>query len=121
MTLLPVLLAFSLHHPTAVECPQNARTPQSVEALIKCAAPRLEISTSKALYIAWRESHFEPWAKNPNSTASGVYQVVSGTWAEFVSRYRYGTRVGTSVFSGRDNVILSLRAVRHAGWGPWGG
>ncbi len=122
MTLAALALTALLHHtnPAAV-CTQQAKTPEGVVALIRCAAPKLGVSTDHALYIAHRESHYEPWAKNPSSSASGVFQVVSGTWRGFVSRYRYGHLVGTNVFSGRDNVILSLRAVKHAGWGPWGG
>jgi soluble lytic murein transglycosylase-like protein len=81
----------------------------------------LGVSTDHALYIAHRESRFQPWAKNPNSTASGVFQVVSGTWQGFVSRYRYGHLVSAYVFDGRANVILSLRYVKHNGWSPWGG
>lgn len=109
------------HHPVATACPQPATGPSSVVALIECVAPKLGVSTSEALYIARRESRYRPWAKNPSSSASGVYQVVSGTWSAFVSRYRYGHLVGTNVFDGRANVILSLRAVKRGGWGPWGG
>jgi soluble lytic murein transglycosylase-like protein len=101
-------------------CPQRATGPTSVKALIRCVAPRVGVSTSMALFIANRESGYRPWARNPHSSASGVYQVVSGTWRGFVSRYRWGNKIGTSVFDGRANVILSLRAARRGGWGPWG-
>jgi soluble lytic murein transglycosylase-like protein len=115
-------LLLMLHHPSAVQaCPQEAHTPTSVVALIRCAAPRLGVSTSKAMFIARRESRYKPWARNPRSSASGVYQVVSGTWRYFVSHLRYGHRIGTSAFDGRANVILSLRYVRAHGWQPWGG
>jgi hypothetical protein len=77
------------------------------------------VSTTKALAIAYRESHYQPGAKNPRSSAAGVFQVVSGTWRYFVGHFRWGHRVGTSVYDGRANVILSLRYVRARGWGPW--
>jgi soluble lytic murein transglycosylase-like protein len=104
---------------SAVDCPQEARSPSGVKALIQCAAPKMGVSTTKALAIAYRESHYQPGAKNPRSSAAGVFQVVSGTWRYFVGHFRWGHRVGTSVYDGRANVILSLRYVRARGWGPW--
>lgn len=117
--LLPLPALASGH--VARDCPQAATNADGVRALIRCAAPKLGVSTSKALYIAWRESRYNPHADNPSSSAAGVFQVVSGTWAYFVSHYRWGNRVGTSVYDGRANVILSLRYVHRRGWSPWGG
>lgn len=106
----------------AQACTQKAATAAGVKALILCAAPRLGVSTSKALAIAWRESRYQPRAHNPSSSACGAFQVVSGTWRYFVGRYVYGHSLGVlSCENGRANVFLSLRAVRHGGWSPWGG
>lgn len=106
----------------AKDCQQKATTTYGVRSLIRCAAPRLGVSTSKALYIAWRESHDQPWAQNSHSSACGVYQFVSGTWRYVVGRFVYGHSLGTlACTNGRASVILALRYVRAGGWGPWGG
>jgi len=103
-------------------CTQPAKHPAGVKALIQCVAPRLGVSTSKALSIAWRESHYQPGAQNPYSSACGVYQFVSGTWSAVVRLYLYGHALGpVSCTNGRMNVFLAMRYVRHGGWGPWGG
>lgn len=108
--------------PVIKVCDQRATAPAGVEALIRCAAPRLGVSTDHALAIAWRESHYTPWVRNPSSGACGVYQFVPGTWSAVVRLYLYGGALGSPVCTnGRMNVFLALRYVRHGGWGPWGG
>lgn len=71
---------------------------------------------SHALYIARRESNCDPSAKNRNSSASGVFQIVAGTWAYWSVRCGYG---GSSVFSATANVSVAACMVRNGGWGPW--
>lgn len=120
LLVLPSPASASTPH-VAKDCPQAATNPDGVKALIRCAAPKLGVSTSKALYIAWRESHYQPHAKNPHSSARGVFQVIDSTWRYFLSHFRWGHQVGTWVEDGRANVILSLRYVKRNGWSPWGG
>ncbi len=71
-----------------------------------------------ALCIANRESHFNPYARNPGSSAAGVFQWVSGSWATYSRRYGYG---GASVFDAYANIAVAAHAVADGGWGPWGG
>jgi len=92
----------------------------SVAALIRSVfgrvAPRL---TSVALCIGWRESHFDPNAKNPYSSASGVFQFVRGTWLTL--RHRYGFD-GASVFSAYANVSVAAYRMRDdPDLSDWGG
>lgn len=120
--LLTVTPTFADAHTTAAStCPQAAKTPTGVKALIKCVAPKLGVSTSHALYIANRESNYEPWVCNA-SDHCGVYQDARAIWSYEASHYVYGHSLGTlSRTNGRANVILNLRYVKHNGWGPWGG
>lgn len=119
LLLLPSTATASTPH-VARDCPQLARSAAGVKALIRCAAPKLGVSTSKALSVAWRESHYQPNARNSRSSACGVYQFVSGTWRYVVHRYLWGHRLGAAVCTnGRANVVLALRYVARSGWGPW--
>lgn len=124
--LVALLVAAALVVPTparagaARACPQRATSVEGVRALIRCAAPRMGVSTATALSVARRESRFHPGAHNPHSSACGVYQIVSGTWRYFVASFVYGHSLGTlACENGRANVLLSLRYVKRFDWGPW--
>jgi hypothetical protein len=111
----------SPHRPAAKICTQKAKSQDGVKALIKCVAPKLGVSTSYALYIAYRESRYNPYVCN-SSDHCGVYQDARAIWNYEVSNYVYGHLLGNlSRINGRANVILNLRYVSHHGWGPWGG
>lgn len=69
-----------------------------------------------ALYIASRESGCNPNAKNPNSSASGVFQIVNGTWLYWSDRCGYA---GASAFDAAANVAVAACMVEAEGWGPW--
>jgi hypothetical protein len=73
---------------------------------------------STALCIANRESHFDPYARNPYSSAAGVFQWVASSWRSYSARYGFG---GTSVFDAYANIAVAAHAVASGGWGPWGG
>jgi hypothetical protein len=71
-----------------------------------------------ALCIANRESHFNPYARNPYSSAAGVFQWVASSWVNYSHRYGYA---GASVFNAYANIAVAAHAVADGGWGPWGG
>jgi len=71
-----------------------------IPALIRSMATESGVDPDKALNIAYCESKFDPIAKNPNSSASGVYQFLSQTW-EF---YCEG-----DVFNSEDNIKCFLK------------
>lgn len=101
-------------------CPQAAQNAYSVKALIQCTSPILGLSTSKNLYIAHRESRYNPFVCN-SSDHCGVYQDAQAIWNYEVSHYVYGHTLGAlSRTNGRANVILNLRYMKHHGYAPWG-
>jgi hypothetical protein len=71
-----------------------------------------------ALCVASRESRFNPYARNPSSSAAGVFQWLASSWRSYSARYGFG---GSSVFDAYANVAVAAHAVADGGWGPWGG
>lgn len=73
--------------------------------------------TSKALAIANRESHFNCSAKNPHSSASGVFQTLSlhRARAERLG-LAWSDVTGPSCYA---DVVLAFDIWRDSGWGPW--
>lgn len=96
-----------------------------VRLLITCAERKWPTSPGldHALYIAERESSFWPWAQNPSSLCSGVYQHVLSAWPGRVALWwdpDWFWRT-PSVFNARANVIIAIRMAHVYGWSPWGG
>jgi soluble lytic murein transglycosylase-like protein len=71
-----------------------AQTRENVVNLIKIYWDKSEVDG--ALAVAKCESGFNPKAKNPNSTASGVFQIIKGTFKQF--------KCEGYVFDAEDNV-----------------
>ena len=55
----------------------------TIEEKIVAKASSAGVDPQLATSIAWCESNYIPTAKNPNSTASGVFQFVEGTWGDY--------------------------------------
>jgi len=87
-----------------------------VVALFSRIAGPSQVAT--ALCVANRESRFDPYARNPHSSAAGVFQWVARSWATYSRRYGFA---GHSVFDAYANIAVAAHAVADAGWGPWGG
>jgi hypothetical protein len=95
------------------------RGPAFVASLIRCAARHWHVpgGPTKALSIAWRESHFVATAYNP-SGAEGIYQHMRQYWPMRARVFGFPNR---SAFNARANVIVTMRMVRAiGGWAPWG-
>jgi hypothetical protein len=66
------------------------------------AAAKFNLSPTTRLAIANRESRFDPNARNPNSSAGGVFQIIDGTWANLMAKY--GKAVGVAPDATRFDV-----------------
>jgi hypothetical protein len=88
-----------------------------VRQLIRCAASHWSVpgGAQTALYIADRESNFEPGAYNP-SGAAGIYQHLLSYWPGRATTFGFH---GWSAFNARANIIVTMKMVHHGGWGPW--
>jgi len=75
---------------------------------IKAGLSKYEID--KFQKIAYCESKYNPYAKNPNSTASGIYQFLRTSWLA------YGEG---DVFDPLQNIKAAIRYYKVAGFSPW--
>lgn len=97
-------------------------TDMEVKLTIWCAAKHFGVSAQRAFCYAGNESGFNEFAKNPNSSASGIFQVVDGTWTSWYYRYpdlRKHWRVSFNRFHPRNSALVVMKQVRSSGWGPW--
>ena len=102
--------------PTAV-CPIHwRRSAWHVKRLIKCAAGYFGVSRDQALYVAWRESRFDPNAYNATGRAAGIFQHLLRYWPERAARYGFPN---ASPYNARANIFVTMRMVRRVGWWPW--
>jgi hypothetical protein len=87
-----------------------------VKQLIRCAASHHGVSTSTALYVAWRESRYRPSAYNAYGGAAGIYQHLVKYWPDRAADYGFRN---WSPFNARANIMVTMRMVRQYGWDPW--
>ena len=91
-----------------------------VKQLIRCAEDRWSVpgGASTALYVAGRESHYEPKAYNSYSGASGIFQHLRRYWPGRADSFGFD---GWSAFNARANIMVTMRMVHRLGsWSPWG-
>lgn len=55
-------------------------TTQDIISLVEIQAIHAGVNPQQALKVIDCESDFDPYAKNPNSTAKGLAQFLDGTW-----------------------------------------
>lgn len=69
--------------------PSTMNSPASGEVTdaLDEAADRVGVSRSLLYAMGQQESGFDPKAKAPTSSASGLFQFIDGTWAEMVKKY----------------------------------
>jgi soluble lytic murein transglycosylase-like protein len=118
--LFVILSAFAINHltfPVMAVAPSERQNflpinPDKKELAIQdkiiLAARRSGVDESAALAIAWCESRFDPAAKNKNSTATGVYQFLMGTWWNYCRG---------DVRNADDNIACFMKLYpAHPGW-----
>ena len=80
------------------------------KALIIQKSEEYGIDPNLALDLARFESNFNPLAKNPSSTAKGIYQWLDGSWKAHCEG---------SVTSTKDNVECTMRILANGGLHHW--
>jgi muramidase (phage lysozyme) len=59
-----------------------------------------------------------PTAYNSWSCAKGIYQHLCRYWPSRADAYGFDD---WSAYNARANVMVTMRMVKHYGWGAWGG
>ena len=98
----------------------------SIEERILTGAENLGINPQLALAVAKCESGLDQGAKNPNSTASGIFQFLKSTWKSTLERM--GLPEHLDVFDASSNIMAGLWLMKQDGasthWYPsedcWG-
>ena len=66
----------------------------------------------EALEVAKQESGFKPTAKNPHSSAKGIFQIIDGTWR--------GYKCAGSILDYQDNMRCAVKIYKSNGdWRQW--
>lgn len=78
---------------------------EAVEQMVLQAFPDAPIMVE----VARAESQFVETAKNPNSSASGVFQITKDTWAGCEG----------DIFDAADNIVCARKVYDARGLQPW--
>jgi hypothetical protein len=93
---------------------QDTRCDYDPITYIRCSGEKLGKSNQEIMTmirIARAESNFRPRAKNPNSTASGIFQIIYGTWNS--------NNCQGNAFNFVDNINCAWEIQSHRGFQPW--
>lgn len=72
-----------------------------------------------ALCIMSKESGGNPSAKNPTSTAAGLFQFLRGTWDGVPSSLTGGSYASGAVYQAEANIRSAAWLQDQYGWSPW--
>ena len=90
--------------------PPEEPKPLSVVELIEKYSEEYQVPYRLAYELAKFESNLSPTAKNPNSSARGVYQFLTGTWKGFCEG---------DVLNAEDNISCAMRLISEGGLSHW--
>ncbi|HUQ16881.1 MAG TPA: G5 domain-containing protein, partial [Candidatus Saccharimonadales bacterium] len=90
--------------------------PAEIEALIRAAAARYGADPQQLLRVAWCESRYDPSAYNGILGASGLFQIIPGTWAANSVRAGYA---GASVWDAYANANVAAWMFARGQAGQW--
>jgi len=90
--------------------------PAEIEAIIRAAAAKYGADAQQLLRVAWCESRYSPSAYNGILGASGLFQIIPGTWAANSVRAGYG---GASVWDPVANANVAAWMFAHGQAGQW--
>jgi len=82
----------------------KSAAPPTVEEMIIQYANQYGVPVHLAMRVADCESNFDPLARNPASTAKGVYQFIDSTWAGYCDG---------NVLDAEDNIQCFMQLYPH--------
>lgn len=93
-----------------------AAAPGDIQAIITAAAAQWGADANQLLRVAYCESHYNPYAYNAGSGASGLFQFLPSTWAANSVRAGYG---GASPFDAVANANTAAMMFARGQAGQW--
>ena len=99
--------------PTATPTPEPRACYQNIDK-IRCIGEDLGYDNKvikTMIHIARAESNFRAEAKNGSSTASGIFQIIYGTWNS--------NKCQGSAFDAEDNIRCAYKIYAKRGFQPW--
>ncbi len=91
--------------------------PKLESKVVKVKQKRVAISKVMDA-IKWCESRGNPKARNPRSTAKGLYQFLDGSFEYYGTKY-WGSTKGKSALNSQHNEELAAYVMRTVGTSPW--
>jgi hypothetical protein len=85
-----------------------------VKSCVHRAALHRGVSYRAMLGISFRESRWRSWARNPASTAAGLFQFLDFVWSGSWNPYRRH-----SVYSAKWNSLAAALALSQGHWSWW--
>ena len=82
-----------------------------IEAEIRLQAELYDLDADKMVAIARCESNLNPVAMNKKSTATGIYQIINGTWKQF--------KCPGGITTPQDNIHCGMKIAALGGLGHW--
>lgn len=87
----------------------------TIRSTVIDAAKQFGVNENLMLWMAKRESNFNPNAKNPDSSATGLFQFIDKTWADASRIYgpKLGMPAGTPATDPKWNAIMAAALVKE--------
>ena len=105
-----LFLIFSGSSIVAIAPPPEPAPEPTVTELIQKYSDEYEVNFKMAIALAKFESKLNPRAKNPKSTAKGIYQFIDSTWESFCEG---------DVYNPEDNIKCAMKLISKGGISHW--
>jgi soluble lytic murein transglycosylase-like protein len=89
-------------------------TPTTTAGLIAHYGDKWSVDERLMLRIAQAESGLDPGAKNPTSSASGVYQWIASSWKSICQPLGF-----EDVFNASENIECAAMTIKNGGISHW--
>lgn len=99
-------------------CKANWQTVEGNEKQIRCMANWFGVNADFSVSVARCESGLRYNAVSPSGTYRGTWQW-GPTWENSARPHMLPNMPNTTPFDGRRATIVTMRYVKHYGWGAW--
>ncbi len=90
-----------------------------VVGIITAKAIKANLEPSRMAKVVWCESRMKSDAKNPHSSARGLFQWLTGSW-NYYGKQLWGSLKGKDPYNPIDNIDLAIYVIQKRGYQDWG-